>query len=93
MRWVPFALFVTAGWWTWHAWEEGRSDPVGEAPAVSSAPAARDGSAFPMGWEKAEPTPDPLVHCRMDDEGVFLRTSECERRGGVVDEPDWARLR
>lgn len=47
-------------------------------------------------WEEQageEPAPDPLVHCRVgsDEEDTFLRSSECERRGGdVLEEPEWA---
>ncbi|MEE9606352.1 MAG: hypothetical protein V3U03_01330 [Myxococcota bacterium] len=45
--------------------------------------------AFVSGEE--EVAPDPLVHCRVGESGQFVRESRCERLGGWVDEPLWAR--
>ena len=45
-----------------------------------------------VGEESGAPPPPPrMVHCVIEEEGAFLRESECRERGGVIDEPSWAR--
>lgn len=40
---------------------------------------------------EAPPPPPRMVHCVIEGEGAFVRESECRERGGVIDEPSWAR--
>ncbi len=39
----------------------------------------------------AQPDPVTVVHCVVNEVGSFLRRSDCLERGGVIDEPHWAR--
>jgi hypothetical protein len=38
------------------------------------------------------PAPDRVVHCTLGEASGFVRESDCELRGGRVEEPAWARL-
>lgn len=96
-------LLVLASLWTWHVLDRRREPPA--VSAAATAPAAPDARAVRGEREEAdaaplwarlrgapEPPPDPVVRCEVGEDSAFLRLSHCERRGGTVDEPDWARL-
>lgn len=93
MRWLVVLLLLLCVWSSWRVWQDRRGEAA--MPAVSAAPGAAPDPPAATGWwsriRKAEPTLDPVVHCRIGDESEFLRSSECERRAGFPDEPTWAR--
>lgn len=100
-RWI---VVIAAGWLVQQAVFPGTEGDAATPPVALGAKAAADGPspqglarlvAMTRGWweqmeERHEPN-DALVFCVRGEDSEFLRQSECTRRGGRAEEPDWAR--